>query len=282
MTLAILGAQGMLGQECVEYLSTRHPVVAYSKADLDITDPLSIDQLTHVYDLTYIINCAAYTNVDGAETHPEDAHRINALGPRYLAEWAAAHQVTLIHFSTDYIFSGEGETPYKEESPAQPINTYGHSKWEGEEAIRKADNSHYIFRIQWVYGQYGKNFVSTMRVLLSRLPEVSVVNDQIGSLTWVRDIAETLDHVITHPIPYGTYHLTSDGYDSWYAIADTLKEFTKASAILIPVDSTAFPRPAIRPKNSRLDCTKLKNTGIPMIGRWDDRLMKFIQQKTDK
>ncbi|NBV82729.1 dTDP-4-dehydrorhamnose reductase [bacterium] len=278
MPVAILGAGGMLGKDCVEIFEQTYDIVTFSKAELDITDPMAINtQLSQVVDLDVVINCAAYTNVDGAETHRDLAFLANETGPAYLAEWCGQRSVILVHFSTDYVFNGQGDTPYPETHAVAPINAYGASKLAGEMAIRAAAEQHYIFRIQWLYGQYGTHFVKTITELLRTKPQLSVVNDQIGALTWTRDIATTVKRALQRRIPYGTYHLAADGYASWHEVTCKIAEVLELTTPIVAVGSDTFHRPAQRPHNSRLDCNKLWKTGVSKIPRWDEQLSHFLQ-----
>lgn len=278
MTIAVIGSQGMLGRDCVEVLSQSHEVVPFSKTDLDITDSVAVHTvLSQIPDLDAVINCAAYTDVDGAESQSDAAFLINETGPLNLATWCQNHEVTLVHFSTDYVFDGTGTAPYTEKDSVAPINRYGASKLAGEVAIRDTTDRHYIFRIQWLYGHHGAHFVKTMSTLLRTKPELSVVNDQMGALTWTRDVAVTLRRAIQTKIPYGTYHLAATGYGSWFDIARHIATISDLPIPIHPVPSTAFPRPAQRPHNSRLNCEKLWATGIPKIPYWDERLTEFLQ-----
>ena len=277
MTIAVIGSQGMLGRDCVEVLSQSHSVVALSKADLDVTDPLSIHTaLSQIPDLDVVVNCAAYTDVDGAESRPDTAFLITETGPLNLAQWCKDHPVTLIHFSTDYVFDGTGTTPYSEQDPVSPINRYGASKLAGEVAIRNTMDRHYIFRTQWLYGLHGNNFVQTIRELLRTKPELHIVNDQIGGLTWTRDVAVTIRRAVQSTIPYGTYHLAASGYASWYDVTRHMATLLGVSIPIHPVSSTTFPRPAPRPHNCRLNCEKLWGTRLPRIPHWDERLTEFL------
>lgn len=274
--ILVTGANGMLGQAVVTALiGAQYDVRAVTRSDFDICER-SHYALLDQYQPDVIVNCAAYTQVDRAEIDFDDADLANHIGPSILAQWCALNRRRLIHFSTDYVFPGTGTHAWTEDDPTAPINRYGESKYLGEVAIQSSGCSHLILRIQWLYGNGGYNFVDTMVNLLRTKSEVSVVNDQIGSLTWTHDVASQVIQLLDRDLPYGIYHLAASGYGSWFDVAETIKQHIGASTPILPVSSDAFPRPAQRPLNSRLNTEKLKSSGIIPIENWKKRLSVYL------
>jgi len=214
-----------------------------------------------------IINAAAHTAVDLAESEPLSAFAINATAPGILAEEALALDIPLIHYSTDYVFDGTKAGPYNEDDTPNPLGVYGKSKLAGEQAIRDVQGKHLILRTSWVYSTHGRNFLLTMQRLLQEKPELRVVADQIGAPTWAGTIANSTLSLIEHwqandVANWGTYHLTAQGETSWFgfaqAIGEALRQQGKPCADLLPIPSSDYPTPAARPLNSRLDCSRLQ------------------------
>ena len=276
MVVAILGAAGMLGVDTTTILKRISTVYAVDIQDIDITNATSIQTLDAVDSLSTIINCAAYTRVDDAESNYEPAYRINAVGPALLAEYCRRRNLHLIHFSTDYVFPGSGVIPYTESDSVGPLSVYGTTKLEGERLIQASGCHYNIIRLQWLYGANGPNFIDTMTQLLTIKNTVSVVNDQWGSPTWTMDVANVLQRLLLSPIPSGIYHLAPSGFASWYDVACEIKKRLNLAAEIVPVTSDYYPRPAQRPLNSRLDCSLLRSFGVEIPGLWDSRLAEYL------
>jgi dTDP-4-dehydrorhamnose reductase len=267
----ITGAAGMLGRDLQLALQDRD-VTALGRADLDITDPDAVDAAVAGHDV--VINSAAYTKVDDAETHESDAAAVNATGPKLLAEAAVRHGAKLVTISTDYVFDGNGTAPYAEDAPTDPLNAYGRTKAEGEAHVRRiAPDSSYIVRTAWIYGAHGPNFAATMLRLAQTHETVSVVTDQVGQPTWTGDLAARIVALVDAEAPAGIYHGTNSGQGSWY-------DFTKAIFAengldperVLPTDSAAFVRPAPRPAYSVLGHDGWARAGLAPMRDWREAL----------
>lgn len=278
--LLITGASGMLGRDVQDVLGAR-PFTALSRAQLDILDLDAVGRAISGHDV--VINCAAYTAVDDAETHEADAFAINAEGAQNLA--LAAHEVgaTLIHVSTDYVFNGQATTPYGENDERDPLGAYGRTKAAGEELILEAyPAGSVIVRTAWLYGEHGPNFVATMLRLASERDTLTVVDDQHGQPTWTRDLAHKLVDIIDADITSGVFHGTSSGETTWFGFAREI--FAQAGLDperVKPTDSASFVRPAPRPAYSVLGHDAWARHGLTPIRSWQDALaeaLPFIAQ----
>lgn len=267
----ITGAAGMLGHDLQQALADRD-VTARSRADLDITDPDAVEAAVAGHDV--VINSAAYTKVDDAETHEDDAHAVNATGPELLAAAAVRHGAKLVTISTDYVFDGNGTAPYAEDAPTDPINAYGRTKAAGEALVRQiAPDSSYVVRTAWIYSAHGPNFAATMLRLAATHDTVSVVTDQVGQPTWTGDLAARIVELLDADAPAGIYHGTNAGQGSWY-------DFTRAIFAengldperVLPTDSTAFVRPAPRPAYSVLGHDAWSRAGLAPMRDWREAL----------
>ena len=285
MTILLIGAQGQVGQELVKTLTPLGELKAVSRAQLDLTNLEAIAQTIHTAQPQLIVNAAAYTAVDKAESEPELAQRINAEAPAAMAKSAADCGATLIHISTDYVFSGQAGSPRKETDETGPLGVYGQTKLAGEEAIRAATSQHIILRTAWVYGTQGKgNFLKTMLRLGKEREMLSVVSDQVGSPTWAKDIAEAIAHLAQKTEPFGTYHFTNSGVASWYDFAIAIFEEAKALGYPLklqsvkPITTADYPTPAQRPAYSVLNGQKiaaLLNGDAPY---WRTSLRKMLEE----
>ena len=300
----LIGAQGQVGQELVKALApltkTLGPVTAVGRQELDLTDLDAIAQKVATIQPTLIVNAAAYTAVDKAEIEPELAHRINAEAPKTLAESAAKCGAALVHISTDYVFDGSAGSPYGETDATGPVSTYGKTKLAGEDAIREALETHIILRTAWVYGTQGKgNFLKTMLRLGESRASLNVVEDQIGSPTWAKDIAEAIAQLsmqlsaklanqssdqITELA--GTYHFTNSGVASWYDFAVAIFEEAKALNVplkiqtVAPITTADYPTPAQRPAYSVLNCQKIARTLGHYSPHWRTSLRAMLKEFT--
>jgi dTDP-4-dehydrorhamnose reductase len=267
MKILINGQNGQVSRELQRRLGGVGELIVLGRDQLDLAQPDHIRQHVQTVRPDLIINAAAHTAVDQAESEPELAFAINATGPGVLAEEALALGIPLIHYSTDYVFDGSKAEPYDEDDAPNPLGVYGKSKWAGEQAITAVQGQHLILRTSWVYSTHGRNFLLTMQRLLQEKPELRIVADQIGVPTWAGTIANSTVALIERwqagqAGAWGTYHLTARGETSWFgfaqAIGDTLREQGKPCANLLPIPSSDYPTPAARPLNSRLDCSRLQ------------------------
>jgi dTDP-4-dehydrorhamnose reductase len=267
MKILINGQNGQVSRELQRRLGGVGELIVLGRDQLDLAQPDHIRQHVQTVRPDLIINAAAHTAVDQAESEPELAFAINATGPGVLAEEALALGIPLIHYSTDYVFDGSKAEPYDEDDAPNPLGVYGKSKWAGEQAITAVQGQHLILRTSWVYSTHGRNFLLTMQRLLQEKPELRIVADQIGVPTWAGTIANSTVALIERwqagqAGAWGTYHLTARGETSWFgfaqAIGDALREQGKPCANLLPIPSSDYPTPAARPLNSRLDCSRLQ------------------------
>lgn len=278
MVVAVTGASGQLGQ-AIKKLSEEHPehqIHFFASADVDITQKETIEKSWAEIKPDFCINAAAYTAVDKAESEPELAYEINALGVKNLAEVCRKYHTVLIHISTDFVFDGQSNKPYLETDLTQPQGVYGASKLAGEQAISSICERYFIVRTSWLYSQFGHNFLKTMLRLADEKPEVRVVNDQIGSPTHALDLAKALLKIISKPSAnYGIYHYSNQGATSWFGFAQKIFEVYHLKTPLYPIPSSAYPTPAQRPAFSVMDTTKIKTEFQVEIPKWENALLKY-------
>lgn len=286
--IAVLGANGQVGSALVAQLGNR--AIPLTRAQADLSNPDSLAAVLDSIKPDAVINAAAYTAVDKAEEEHDLAFAANAESPARLAQWCAAHGVPFVHYSTDYVFSGEGETPWKEDDAKAPCNAYGASKLAGEEGVAQAGGDYLIFRTSWVYDATGKNFMNTMLRLGSEREALKVVADQMGAPSYAPDLAEytlqALKKAASMPsFPSGVYHMVNRGETNWHGFAQAIfaaareHHATLAVKTVEPIPSSAYPTPAKRPLNSRLDCTKLHTTFGIALPLWEQSLNKAMEQK---
>ena len=270
--ILLTGANGQVGWELCRTLGALGEIVALDSRLMDLADAEAVRNTVRSIAPAIIVNPAAYTAVDKAESEPERAHAVNAVAPGVLAEEAARLGAVLVHYSTDYVFDGSGDTPWREDDATGPLNVYGVTKLAGEQAIAAAGCRHLIFRTSWVYGARGSTFLLTMRRLMRERPELKIVADQVGAPTWCRDLAEATAQVLTQlrapgcvqdESRWGVYHMTNAGETSWHGFAEAIRaldEFdeTVTPARLVPIPGSDYPTPARRPLNSRLDNDRLE------------------------
>ena len=277
--ILITGANGQLGNE-MRVVSAEQEQLTYhftDVAELDICDIEAIERYVVDHAIDCIVNCAAYTNVNKAEEDTELCDKLNHLAPANLARVAAKHQIGLIHVSTDYVFNGEHYVPYKEDEPTCPNSVYGATKLAGEQAILSIHPEAVVIRTAWLYSTFGNNFVKTMLRLGSEREVLGVVFDQIGTPTYARDLARTIQHIMVKGIVPGIYHYSNEGVCSWY-------DFTKmifalggiTTCQLKPLHTDEYPTPAARPHYSVLDKTKIKQTYGIDVPYWVDSLRECI------
>ncbi|ONH54314.1 dTDP-4-dehydrorhamnose reductase [Pseudomonas cedrina] len=285
MKILIAGQHGQLSRELQQRLQGLGELIVLGRDRLDLADLDQIRQRVRSHRPDLIINAAAHTAVDQAESEPDLAFAINAIGPGVLAEEARALGIPLIHYSTDYVFDGSKPAPYTEADAPNPLGVYGQSKLAGEQAIAAVGGKYLILRTSWVYASHGKNFLLTMQRLLQEKPQMRIVADQIGAPTWAGSIADSTRGLIERwragePGPWGVYHLTAQGETSWFgfatAIGEHLRQQGKACAELEPIPSSAYPTPAKRPLNSRLDCSRLQQQWHVSQPQWQDALRECL------
>ena len=298
MKTLLFGKGGQVGWELQRSLAPLGDLVALDADSQnlcgDFTNPEGLAQTVRAVAPDIIVNAAAHTAVDQAESEPELARTINTLAPGALAQAAREVGALMVHFSTDYVFDGSGDKHCLETDPTGPLSVYGKTKLEGEEAIRATGCQHLIFRTSWVYAARGGNFAKTMLRLAQERDFLSVINDQIGAPTGADLVADISAHAIRtalrNPDVGGLYHLVAGGETSWHGYASFVIDFARQAGIEIkvppeaiqPVPTSAFPLPAPRPKNSRLDTQKLKNTFGLNLPHWQSGVARMLTEILEK
>lgn len=266
----ITGASGMLGQD-LQLALARREVTALGRADLDVTDLAAVRAAVAGHDV--VINAAAYTRVDDAESDEEAAAAVNARGAENLAMAAAENDAAIVQISTDYVFDGRATSPYPEDAPLDPVSAYGRTKAAGEVAVAAANKRHYIVRTAWLYGAGGGNFAKTMLMLAGSKPTWSVVDDQMGQPTWTGDLARQIVSLVDADAPAGIYHGTNSGSTTWFGFARAVLETAGLDPERIsPTDSTQFVRPAPRPAYSVLGHGAWAAAGLEPMRPWHEAL----------
>ena len=288
MNILITGANGQLGHEMQRvakesndnYIFTD---VAEGYENLDITDLEAIRKMVKANNIEIIVNCAAYTNVDRAESDFDTANLINNTAAGNLATAMKEVEGTLIHVSTDYVFQGDRNIPCREDWPTNPLGVYGKTKLAGEKAIEATGCQHIILRTAWLYSQWGKNFVKTMQSLTASKDSLKVVFDQVGTPTFAGDLADAIAHIInTRQLDKtGIYHVSNEGICSWFDFAKIICELSGNTCDIQPCYSEEFPSPVKRPHFSVLDKSKLKSTFGIRVPYWTDSLKKCTKQLAD-
>lgn len=284
-TILVTGADGQLGREMqIASRSSRNRFIFTDIAGeyerLDITDPQAIADIVRENHVNVIVNCAAYTNVDKAETDPETANLLNNIAAGNLADAMKAVNGTLIHISTDYVFQGDMNIPCREDWPTEPLGVYGKTKLAGEKSIEATGCASIIIRTAWLYSPFGKNFVKTMRDLTSTRESLKVVFDQVGTPTYAGDLAETICRIIENGQldKTGIYHFSNEGVCSWFDFAKAICAMSGNTCDIRPCHSDEFPSPVARPHFSVLDKTKIKQTFGIRIPYWTDSLKLCIEE----
>jgi dTDP-4-dehydrorhamnose reductase len=278
LKIALIGSTGMLGIDVNAALKGVNFLIKnYNSKNLDIADAKKVYEALSAFKPDYIINCAAYTDVDGAETEKEKADAVNNIGVQNLADAALALGSRIVQISTDYVFGGTKKTPYIEDDDPGPINEYGLSKLRGEESLKNSGASYIILRTSWLYGRNGKNFVNTILKLADSKKKIEVVDDQFGSPTYTKDVAYAISEIIIKDNSKNEiYHLTNGGVASWYKFAvEIVNIFKRTNCEIIPVTSDKFVRPAKRPVYSALDNSKIKEDYNIELRPWKDALKKY-------
>jgi len=276
MKILIIGSRGMLGTDLLRLCSEYHEVKGVDIEEVDITDPQSVREGILSWAPTVVINAAAYTDVDGSESNPGAAFKVNADGAAYVARACRECSAMLFHVSTDYVFDGSSPIPYREEDSACPLGVYGRSKWEGEKRALEELPWVCIVRTAWLYGKAGKNFVKAILRQTEEKREIKIVSDQKGSPTYTKDLAEALLVMIERGL-HGIYHVTNSGFCSWYDFAKRILEITGKPHITVkPITTAELDRPARRPDYSVMDCSKLmRDTGLT-LRHWAVALEEYL------
>lgn len=282
--IVIFGKNGQVGSALCNLLGDK--AIGFSRAQANLSHPDTLLKPLDGLSPKAIINAAAYTAVDKAEEESELAYKINAEAPGVLAQYCKEHDIPLVHYSTDYVFSGEGSTPHKEDDAANPLNLYGKSKLAGEKEITRTGCKHLILRTSWVYDAHHKNFITTMLKLAKEREKLTIVSDQIGAPTYAPHLAENTLDVLTNALNnknYGTFHLCGSGQTNWYEFACTFFDLARKQGIGLaikdvqPIPTSAYPTPAKRPLNSRLDCSRIKAMLGVQMPDWQDSLKACME-----
>lgn len=288
MNILITGCNGQLGNE-MQLIAQRENQHRWYFTDiavlegkdtlvLDITDEKAINDFADQYAIDCIVNCAAYTAVDKAESAPELCHLLNATAPGYLAAAMGRRGGSIVQVSTDYVFDGTGHTPYTEDLPTCPNSVYGRTKLAGEDAVRQGcPGQHVIIRTAWLYSTFGNNFVKTMLRLGREKSELGVIFDQVGTPTYARDLASAIMAAINHGIVPGTYHFSNEGVTSWYDFTVAIHRLAGITTCNVrPLHTSEYPTPAARPHYSVLDKTLIKKTFNITIPHWEQSLAECV------
>lgn len=295
MTVLVFGGNGQVGQELLRALAPLGKVVATTRSGTlpdgsacetaDFGQPESLPALLDRLQPSVVVNAAAYTAVDRAEQDVEAAFAANEQAPGMIARWCAAHGVPFVHYSTDYVFDGQGTAPYREDEPTAPLGVYGTSKRDGEDAVRAAGGRHLIFRTAWVYASHGANFLRTMLRVGAERDQLRVVADQVGTPTPAALIADVTAQVLQHPGHLsGSWHLTASGQTSWHGFAEAIFAEALATGVLTKVPtvdaipSSEYPTPAKRPAWSVLDNRKLQQEFGIVLPSWQDGLKRVMAE----
>ncbi|MCE2867062.1 MAG: dTDP-4-dehydrorhamnose reductase [Oxalobacteraceae bacterium] len=288
MRILVLGRSGQVGTALTQSLQGLGELIALDRAQLDLTNPDAIRTTLREMQPQIVINAAAYTAVDAAESDQAMAFQINAVAPRVMAEESERLGAALIHYSTDYVFNGGKQGAWMEDDATAPLSVYGHSKLAGEQAITDVGGTHLILRTSWVYGLHGKNFLLTMLKLAESRDSLAIVDDQIGAPTWALTIADATSAIIRdagEPAQLaalsGIYHLCAGGHTSWFGFAQAI--FSHASVQrkpqLRPITTAEYPTPAQRPHNSILNTDKFRRS-FGDLPTWDDALQTCLQMRS--
>jgi len=294
MKILLLGKNGQVGWELQRSLAPLGEVIALGSAEANFTDLDGLAETVRAVAPDVIVNAAAHTAVDKAESEPELARTINALAPAVLAEQAKLLNTLFIHYSTDYVFDGSGDTPWLESDATDPLSVYGASKREGEQLIQQSGCQHLIFRTSWVYGARGGNFAKTMLRLAQERDSMKVIDDQIGAPTGAELLSDVTAHALRaarlNPELSGLYHLVAAGETSWHGYARFVLDFAQRAGVALKVSPEAieavptsvFPTPAKRPHNSRLNTEKLQNTFDLHLPSWQAGVERMLAEILEK
>jgi dTDP-4-dehydrorhamnose reductase len=278
MRVAVTGARGMLGSGICRIFEMEHEVTGFDLEDFDITDTQKTHRILRQLNPEVVIHCAAFTDVDKAEVSPDEAYRVNALGTWNVASCAAEIQSKIVYMSTDFVFDGEKAAPYTEWDTPNPLNYYGNTKLAGEKVIQWIGGRYYIVRTAWLFGDGDKSFPARILKAAKKNPELRVVADQIGTPTYIIDLAETIQELIESPL-CGIYQVTNSGQCSWYEYAKKVIELAGMTNVQVtPITSSEWPSPTRRPSFSVLRHYVLELQGKDRMRTWDAALTEFMQK----
>ncbi len=279
MKVLVTGVKGQLGFDVCRELDKRNiENKGIDRDDCDITDEQAVLSYIKNYAPDVVVHCAAYTAVDRAEDEKEICYNVNVKGTEYIARACKEIDAKMVYISTDYVFEGTGDKAYEVNDKTSPNNTYGLTKYQGEEEVKNILDKYFIIRISWVFGINGNNFINTMMKLGESRSELNVVADQIGSPTYTYDTAPLIcDMIATEK--YGTYHATNEGYCSWADLAEYIFSVTGQKVLVHHIKSEEYPTKASRPKNSRLSKASLDNAGFKRLPDWQDAVKRYINEK---
>ncbi len=285
MKILITGADGQLGSELREILGHREGVTTFflGRKELPLDQTFIIQDILGMYEPDVILHCGAYTAVDRAESEPELADAVNHLASEEIAIYCRLHGAKLMYISTDYVFDGESDIALSEVADVSPVNRYGLTKLKGEQVIQKWLPEAIIIRTSWVYSTYGNNFVKTMLRLMDEREEISVINDQIGSPTYAKDLAFTIVKIVEHSewIP-GVYHYSNEGQLSWHDFAVAIRDIRELDCTIRSISTSEYPTAAKRPRFSLLDKSKIKETFGVNVPYWRESLINMLSSDLDK
>lgn len=277
MKVLVTGVKGQLGYDIVKECEKRNiEAIGVDIDEMDITNAIQVQEVITNAKVDAVIHCAAWTAVDKAEDEIDLCRKVNKDGTENIVNVCKNLDIPMMYFSTDYVFNGQGKEPWKEYDKREPLNIYGQTKYEGELAV-ESYKKHFIVRISWVFGLNGNNFIKTMLRLGKERGEISVVNDQIGSPTYTKDLAVLcVDMIQTEK--YGKYHVTNEGSCSWYEFVCEIFKQANLEVKVNPVDSNAFPVKATRPKNSRMSKEQLDKNNFNRLPTWEDALSRYLEE----
>jgi len=277
--ILLLGHKGMLGSDLLLKLKIEHEVVGLDKEEIDIVSASECRGAIEEIKPDIVINAAAYTNVDGCETAKDECFAVNAEAVKNIADACRDKNIRIIHFSTDYVFDGKAKQPYKEDHPCNPINVYGESKLAGERYLQSLSDNYVLIRTSWLYGEHGKNFVQTILEKVKTIKKLTVVDDQIGSPTYTKDLAAAVDLLIKQNAK-GIFHITNRGSCSWYQFAVKILQKAGIQDIdVIPIKSDQLQRPAKRPAYSVLSMHKFIQTTGKTMQPWQLGLQDYLESR---
>jgi dTDP-4-dehydrorhamnose reductase len=278
MKILVTGFNGQLGYDVVKE-GTRQgfDMIGTTGKDLNITDEAKVTSLIEEIRPDAIIHCAAYTAVDNAEDDREKCWDVNVNGTKYIAKASKSVGAKLIYISTDYVYKGVGNEPYKESDEPNPTGYYGKTKYEGEKIVQSLIDESFIVRISWVFGSNGNNFIKTMLRLAETRNELNVVGDQFGSPTYTSDLSKLLIDM-GQSDKYGIYHASNEGYCSWAEFAKEIFTQSEKQVKVNSITTEEYPTRAVRPKNSRMSKQKLKDTGFTQLPAWQDALSRYLDE----
>lgn len=284
LKILVTGVKGQLGFDCLRVLKERGycRVLGIDKDELDITDEAAVNKFILEYKPDVIMHNAAWTAVDKAEEMQDLVYKVNALGPKYIASAASKVNAKMFYISTDYVFDGEGTTPFEIDSPKNGLSIYGKTKSQGEDFVMSLTNKFFIIRISWVFGINGNNYIKTMLKLSKIKDELNIVSDQIGSPTYTLDLANLMVDMMESE-KYGIYHATNEGFCSWYDFTKYIYEVKGISNIKVnPITTEEYlkinPNQARRPLNSRMSKASLVNAGFKLMPKWQDAVDRYLKE----